>query len=295
MTCRYPFNQNNGAGFQGGTITTGNAVSAVSLTNLVNTVLYRTTAFFGFINIFGTWNGNVGDAASLAAASSDPPADPEIAQASMVSTNAGAQDSGGQLSVTNSNNVGAFVNPGDTVTFFVNIKNPGTGHVYNASLYLHLLKDGKDVGGQTFPLGTIDPGHGYNVTTGFVLSKMTPGGVYTARAMVSGNVGPSNDSISSFSDSAFIVSGSVLGASSDTGSGPMVVSGSIPTKVQVLGTTTRAAADNANILLALLILLLLVPQYVLYRASRDKKLFTFVLSNNLNWQARLRAVQTFLL
>lgn len=107
---------NNTLSADSGSIRTGNAISDVSVINLVNTVLYRTTAFFGFINIFGSWHGNVGDAASLAKAEATPTPAPTPV---IVRESGGAvNEPGGLLTLTQTNNVGAFVNPGDTVTFF---------------------------------------------------------------------------------------------------------------------------------------------------------------------------------
>ena len=279
-----------------GVIQTGNAFSSVSLINLVNTVLYRTTAFFGFINIFGTWNGNIGDQQSLAIAEATPQpnADRPLDDAP-VQSNESKHDSGGLLTVINSNNVGEYVNPGDTVTFFVNVKNPGNGHVYDTTLSLHLIKDGQDAGGQTFSLGTIDPGHGFKVTTGFLLSQTTPGGVYTAHAIVTGTVGADNNAIVAYADSTFTVSGSsVLGMTTDQSTnGPMMVSGSVPSGPAVLGSATETNATNT--LFSLVILILLIPQYIFYRATQNRGLLTGVFTNELNWKARLRAVQTFLL
>lgn len=279
-----------------GIILTGNALSDVSLINLVNTVLYKTTAFFGFINIFGTWNGNVGDLQSLAAAEATPTPAAQVSSDNSGPGGASVQDSGGQLSVTNSNNVGAYVFPGDTVTFFINVKNPGSGHVYNASLYLHLLKDGNDVGGQTFSLGTINPSHGFKITTGFVLSKTTPGGSYIARADVTGYTGADNTSIGASSDSTFSVQGAVLGAATgDLGdSGASIIVGSVPLTVHVLGATTTAG-DTPNALLALLVLFLLIPEYIFFRASRNRKLFSLAFASNVDWQSRLRAIHMLLL
>jgi len=282
-----------------GTIATGNALSDVSLINLVNTVLYHTTAFFGFINIFGTWNGNVGDSQSLAAAEATPTPAPAAAQSSSRESNSGSsvQDSGGQLAVTNSNNVGAYVYPGDIVTFFITVHNPGNGKVYGTTLNLRLILNGKDVGGVIIPIGDIKIGGTAHITTGIKLTNDAPGGSYTATAIATGNVGPDNDGISASADSLFAVrGGTILGATTgDIGdSGASVIAGSIPPTVQVMGATTRAG-DNPDALLALLVLLLLIPEYILFRASRNRKLFSFAFASDIDWQSRLRAIQMLLL
>lgn len=266
------------------TITTGNAVNVVSLVNLVNTLLYRTHAFLGFINIFGSWHGNIGDAASLAKLEATPT--PAVESQS---SGPEVRESGGLLTITNTNNVGAYILPGDTVTFFIKVKNPGSGKVYGASIKLYLVKDGKFAGGKTFPIGDIEAGHGYKLTTGFVLSTSAPGGPYIARADVTGTTGPDNQALSATADSTFLM----YGAAAGEGEGFVVVSGTAP-DVQVLGATT-VPRENPNILLALLVLLALVPEYIFYRATKNRQLFAFIITDNISWQARLRAVTMLLL
>jgi hypothetical protein len=278
-----------------GTITTGNAISNVSLINLVNTVLYRTTAFFGFINIFGSWHGNIGDQASLAKANATPTPAPSESD----SQNSGptVPESGGLLTVTNSSNVGAYVNPGDTITFFVSIHNPGTGKVYRTSLNLRLTLNGEDVGGVTIPVGDIKIGGTAHITTGLQLTKDALGGVYTAKTIASGTVGPDNSVISAEGDSTFAVRAPGLGevAGNFENPGITIIAGSVPSpQVRVMGVTTRAN-DNPNALIALLVLLLLIPEYIFFRVSRNRRLYSFAFMSNINWQARLQAIQMLLL
>jgi len=286
---------NNTINAGSGLIQTGTAVSDVSIVNLVNTFLYRSSALFGFINIFGNWHGNIGDAASLARAE----ATPTPTQASSQSSGSTVQDVGGALSVTNTNNVGAFVYPGDTVTFFITTHNTGTGKVYGTSLSLHLFKDGVDHGGQTYSIGDIDPQKGIKLTTGFVLSTKIQPGTYTAHAVVTGNVGPDNSSVSASADSTFTVYGQVLGAATggDIGdSGASIVAAAEPTNVQVLGASTRTMPFNStNILLALLVLLLLIPTYGAWRLGERKEIAQFILTHNASWQLKLRAISMLML
>jgi len=109
---------------------------------------------FAALSSQGQDNGNSDNNSNVQVASSD-----------------SVQEQGGQLAVTNTNNVGAFVYPGDTVTFFEKVNNTGTGKVYGVKLNLYLIKNGQPVGGTTFDLGDIEAGHGKTLTTGFVLSK----------------------------------------------------------------------------------------------------------------------------
>jgi len=290
---------NNTINAGSGSIQTGTAVSDVSIVNLVNTFLYRSSALFGFINIFGNWHGNIGDAASLARAEATP-TPPPTQQASSQSSGSTVQDVGGALSVTNSNNVGAFVYPGDTVTFFITTHNTDTGKVYGTSLSLHLFKDGVDHGGNAYSMGDIDPQKGIKLTTGFVLSHKIQPGTYIAHAVVTGNIGPNNDTISASGDSIFTVYGQVLGAATSGGdigdSGASIVASTEPTNVQVLGTSTRSLPYNSiNILLALLVLLFLIPTYGAWRLAVRKEIAQFILTHNASWQLKLRAISMLML
>ena len=100
--------------------------------------------------------------------------------------------------------------PGDTVTFAINVSNPGTGKVYGTKLVLYLIKNGVLVGSANYDLGDIPGGQGVSITTGIALPKNTPPGLYVARAVASGNVGPDNQTISASSDSSFTVFGSSI-------------------------------------------------------------------------------------
>jgi len=110
-------------------------------------------------------------------------------------------------------------------------------------------------------------------------------------AVASGHVGAGSDTVSASANSMFAVSGSVGNA---FGPGDAIVAGSAPPNVQVLGTTTTAT-DNLNILLALLVLILLIPEYVLYRSMRDRRLVRFILASDAPWHTRFRAVTMLLL
>ena len=51
----------------------------------------------------------------------------------------------------------------------------------------------------------------------------------------------------------------------------------------------------ANILLALLVLLLLIPEYIYFRATRNRRLIRVIIADNIAWRARFRAVTMLLL
>ncbi len=207
---------------EGGTISSGNAYSVVSLINLVNTSIINSLGFFGFVNIFGLLNGDIGGA-SLFKMGEDSDVflnseeemeniqEEEILEEGVFSAQESGsvvRSEGGLLEISQSNNVGTHVLPGDTVTFFIRVKNPGTGPVYEANLKLNLLNNnGTDVGGVVFNLGNIDPGRGFRINTGLVLSKNAKSDLYVARAVVTGYVGPDNKLISASADSSFRVRG----------------------------------------------------------------------------------------
>jgi len=188
------------------TIKTGNAYSAVSIINFINSSIIRSFGFLGFINIFGFLKGDVGGA-SLFATLEEPVLEELLVENTSSEKESGPEvrQEGGLLEVNLSHNVGTHVLPGDTITFFVTIKNPGTGRVYDAKLALNLIKDGVDMGGGIFDLGDIDAGKGAKVTTGLVLSKEAGPGEYVAQALASGHVGPDDQLISSSAESPFTI------------------------------------------------------------------------------------------
>lgn len=162
-----------------GDIQTGNAFSAISLANFINSNFFKSTGFFGFINVFGSWMGDVGGKSKFITANTASITADTTTDVSAVSEKTDSKkESGGTLTVTNKNNVGTHVNPGDTVTFFVDVTNTGTGKVYGTKLRLALLYNGQDVGGPLFELGDIPAGKTIHVSTGLVLSNTTPSGYY---------------------------------------------------------------------------------------------------------------------
>lgn len=264
-----------------GTIQTGRAISLVSLINLVNTSLVRSTGFFGFINIFGNWVGNIGGASFFAEdVAEEEPATTDESQST--SDTPDVRESGGKLEITQTNNVANYVLPGDTVTFFVKVKNTGTGKVYGATLDLLLYQDGVNRGGAHFSLGDIDAGKGKKVTTGLVLSKETPGGLYTAVATVRGTAGPENGTVTARASSQFTVFVStVLGTSEQLAEETPV----LPELPNVLG--ADAKKDTPNILLALLVLILLIPVYKTVKIMEDPSLIRAVFAQTKKIMGRI--------
>lgn len=268
-----------------GTITTGNAFSAVSLINFINTNFINSFGFFGFLNIFGNWVGDIGGEAEFEALEGS---SEETVLASSAE-NSDVREEGGILSVTQTNNVGVYVLPGDTVTFFVKVKNTGSGKIYETKLRLYLIKDGNIAGGTTFDLGAIPAGRVVNLTTGFVLSKNAPGGIYTARAEAFGNVGPDNQEISAFGDSTFKVFGNSYGP---------VVSGNSEETPSVLGSHYPVVANeegSSSADVPLYTLLAVLVAYVALRGVRQRKEIAEILSRNITVKEKIVAFRMFLL
>ncbi|KKU10299.1 MAG: hypothetical protein UX13_C0015G0008 [Candidatus Woesebacteria bacterium GW2011_GWB1_45_5] len=118
-------NSINGGGAK---IKTGNAYAGISIVNLVNTNIINSVGFIGFINIFGRLLGDVGGSQYFSESIEIPEETEDVTevQASQESQEPSQKESGGTLEVSHSHNVGTHVLPGDTVTFFAKVKNPGT-------------------------------------------------------------------------------------------------------------------------------------------------------------------------
>jgi len=276
-------------------IQTGQAFSLVSLFNLVNTNFINSFGFFGFINIFGNWTGNIGGQSEFGLNSNSNNNDGSSADSADNSgsdnstANSDVMEQGGLLSATNTNNVGKFVYPGDTVTFFVTAKNTGTGKVYGVKAYLYLIYNGENVRGTTFDLGDIDAGKGKKLTTGFVLSNKALKGSYTARVELTGNVGPDNSQVTASADSFFNVFVN-----------PAFASDNIHNKINpaVLGSNYPAAAikDTAPSKdLALYALLGTVLSYLILRGIRQRKTLTDIFTKNVSFKEKVFALRMFLL
>ncbi len=273
-----------------GSIETGNAFVLANIINFVNTTLIRSFGFFGFINIFGTWNGDIG---SKSLFPEDPV--PAIGGARVQNQNdsSSQREQGGLLTVTTSNNVAAYVLPGDTVTLFANIKNPGSGAVYDAKMIIMLIQDKKEVNTMVTSIGNLAAGKGIKFSSGLVLSKSALKGNYAIRVAAYGYTGPDNTKVSAWGESYFTIQTGATGGADTESQFTEPVAEQEPA---VLGrTTTSPNPFNPNILLALLVLLLLIPEYILFRALKDKELVRVILAPTVPAFARLRALHLLLL
>ena len=193
----------NSANGNSAVISTGNAYSSVSVINLINSNFINSFGFFGFVNIFGSLTGDIGGQSNF------PKPDESNNQQGSGSSSSGGDQTDGYIEVTQTNNVGNYVLPGDTVTFFIKVQNPSNGNVHDTKLHLSLIKDGVNMGGAYFDIGNISPGKEVRVTTGFVLSNLAEGGTYTARAYAEGITGEDSNHVSASSDSLFDIFGKV--------------------------------------------------------------------------------------
>jgi hypothetical protein len=274
-----------------GSITTGDAFSIISLVNLLNTNFINSFGFFGFVNIFGNWTGDIGGLSNFLARdnnnnqgsnnnSSNTDSSTSDANAATV------QEQGGQLSVTQTNNVGAFVYPGDTVTFSVKVSNMGTGKVYGTKLNLFLIYGNQIAGGTTFDLGDIPAQTGKGLTAGFVLSKNAPGGVYIARAVATGKVGPNDSTVSAGADSTFNILNNFAYSGGNSQKPHVTVLGA--------GTNKNALAQkSAQEFPYLLSLLLILLTYILLRGIRKRK-YLKELFTSTDFKEKLSSLKMFL-
>lgn len=268
-----------------GSVVTGNAYAFTNLINLINSTFIHTTGLLGFINIFGTLNGDIGSAKYFPTPT--PPVE-QNTQQNITSDSTIHKEDGGALSVTTSNNVGAYVLPGDTVTFFANVQNTGTGKVYDAALHLSLIQNNQEVGGADFALGDINAGHGAKLSTGLVLSNTIQPGTYTARVTVTGTTGDNNTNVSASADSTFLVSG--IGYPSTTKDTTQL---NTPHQQDILGTTTQNPPKESNTLL--FVLFGIVAAYIAIRILRAKKHLAELFAPGENFKQRLNTLRLFLL
>ncbi len=275
-----------------GNISTGNAYSVVSITNFLNADFINSRGFFGFINIFGDVRGDIGQANLFPTPTPSPSPSstpqPTQQQNNSSSNTSSSKEDGGQLWIEQKNNVGIYILPGDTVTFFVKIKNSGTGRVYGSHLQLTLFHDGQNMGGAEFSLGDIDAGKGIKLTTGIVLSQNAPSGAYSAVATVTGTTGNQNTNLSASSTSYFQLAPLFVPTSQP--SSPAVLPHD--TVKSVLGTQNKDAHTNGLFLLYALIACIVLYVFSRLLTSREKLAVMFLKQGSI--KEKLRALRLFL-
>ncbi|MBI3984725.1 MAG: hypothetical protein HY344_02170 [Candidatus Levybacteria bacterium] len=276
-----------------GNINTGNAFSAVSLINFVNANFINSVGFFGFLNIFGDWTGDIGGKAEFDALNKE--SEEEQTTEQLTSKNDGEnnegdqkQEEGGLLSVEQANNVGEYVYPGDTVTFFVKIKNFGTGKVYGTKLKLFLVKDGVNMGGGLFEIGDIPGGRSVKLSTGLVLSKNALPGEYFAVALAEGNVGPDGHMVSGQAQSNFKIFGKTTLATLSTNT---------QNPPEVLGSKNfdKVTAGQTREQMLFLLLVAVIAAYSSLRVIRKRQYIAELFASGVPFKIRLNTLRMFLL
>ncbi len=272
-----------------GNINTGGAFSSISLINFINANFINSIGFFGFLNIFGDWTGDIGGKSNFDKLSQEEPkVEPEIQTESQPSD---PKQEGGSLSITSANNVGAFVYPGDTVTFFIKVKNTGSGKVYGTKVRLSLVKDGIVTGEGLFNLGDIEGGKSLRLTTGLVLSSNATAGDYVAVAQAYGYVGPNNSLISAVSESTF----KIFGTGSPTKAILTANTQNIPAVLGTRNTDNATTKGMTRDFVYLILLVLVMSAYTGIRVARKREYVWDLLYKKTTFKEKLNTLRMFLL
>ena len=273
-----------------GNINTGGAFSSISLINFINANFINSIGFFGFLNIFGDWTGDIGGKSNFDKLNQEEPkVEPEIQTESQPSDP--KQEEGGSLSITSANNVGAFVYPGDTVTFFIKVKNTGSGKVYGTKVRLSLVKDGIVTGEGLFNLGDIEGGKSLRLTTGLVLSSNATAGDYVAVAKVHGYVGPNNSLISAVSESTF----KIFGTGSPSKAILTANTQNIPAVLGTRNTDNATTKGMTRDFVYLMLLVLVMSAYTGIRVARKREYVWDLLYKKATFKEKLNTLRMFLL
>lgn len=271
-----------------GNITTGHAYSVVQLLNFVNANFIRTYGFFGFINIFGNFNGNIGDAQSFITPTPTP--SPSSIIAATNSSSVACTTSGDpKVSTSVSDNIATFINPGDTALFFVHVNNTGPNDFTSEKVTIALSVGGKTIGGTILHIQKpLASGKGELVTVGLGLSKLAPGGQYTATVTTQG-ITCDNKTATATAAVQFVVSGAVLGAAAITTPTPTPI-----VAQKVLGAHTVVASTNKYNWL-IYALLLIVLAYLIIRGIRSRAMLLKLVRENMTIKERLATLRLLLL
>lgn len=206
---------NNYLGSKYGQINTGNSYSSISVFNFVNSNIFNSTGFVGFINIFGKLVGDVGDSESF---EEDVVISDDDVTNNQESQNQTFFEDGGKIELIANHNVGEFVYPGDTITFQAKVKNIGTGKLYDNLLTIQILKNNVVVGLAQFNLGEIQSGRSKSLSTGLKISDSAQSGYYQTKVIANAKVGNNQDLISSEVNDQFLIKSKYLIASSNVAS-----------------------------------------------------------------------------
>jgi len=248
-----------------GAIRTGNAFSIVNVINFVNANVINSRGFFGIINIFGSLTGDIGGQSYFATTQNT-----DSAIQSQNQDQPEVRITGGELETSMTTNVGTHVNPGDTLMFFIDAKNPGSGPVYDSQVIFNLYDANDQLASvQTFNIGKLNPGETAKISFGLVLADTAPAGIYYALAQAEGKVGPDNQQISSQSETSFrvgLIGGLLSGIIPEVQAAETVGAGATPL-------TAEASPVTNPWWMVYMALGILGMTYILYRLSKPSYRF----------------------
>ena len=269
-------------------ITTGNAYAYINLMNFINSLFVNSHGFFGFINIFGALNGNIGGQSAFVTPTPSAITD-TIPDSSVY------QENLRELQVSTYNNVATYIHPGDTITVFATVKNIGTGRISNTMLNIQLMQNGQAFGQATYPLGNIDPGQQVKFSTGLVLSKGTPSGEYTAQVTVEGITGHENLLVGDRADSYFTIqTPTFIPVTNLQNATPTVIP--TPTKElvrEILGASIKQTTNTDMSLYYALFAIIIA--YIAIRILRAHRQFLALFAQNKSLRERVNILRLFLL
>jgi hypothetical protein len=170
-------------------LTTGNAFSLANNLTLANITGVGTNFFFGIINIFGKWTGNIVSGPNTPPAVSDPAPDPAAATDSAPDTRSP------DLQIDTWNNVGAFVYPGDTVLAKITVTNQGGFTAHNVEVKGQLTNDHPMPAiPMDWKIGDLKPGGKAKISFSITLTSNLPQGQYEISATATGDGDSGNES-----------------------------------------------------------------------------------------------------
>jgi hypothetical protein len=241
-------------------LTTGNAFSLANNFTLANITGVGANLFFGIINIFGNWTGNLTKGPYTPPAS-DPPAD--SAQTDNSSPDTRTPD----LQITTTNNVGKFVYPGDTVLANITVVNQSAFTAHNVEVKGQLTNDHPMPAiPMDWKVGDLRPGGKAKINFSITLTSNLPAGQYNISATAIGD-SESGDAVSVDSNSSFWVR--VKGAIAEITSPSVLAESPINEDENVLGIETSKPTLDINKYLPY-ILASLAAAYLLILFARRK-------------------------
>ena len=251
-------------------LTTGNALSLANNFTLANLTSVGGGIFFGIINIFGNWTGNIYSGPKPP----DPTPAPVVADVSNDNSSDPPPDSRTpDLTTSIWDSAGAFINPGDTLWVKITTQNNSPFVAHNVEV------KGSVVDGQNnvimpldWQLGDIPANSHLKISFNLSINKDVKGGLFRITAQSTGQGDSGNTGSSNLAESDFLVSGTD-GAVAYTG--PIIpgVTNGDGTKIgplpQVLGASTKESGFNINNYLSYILPTLGTAYFLILGARRS--------------------------